>query len=277
MLRRHRLHRIASVLVFALAIGALCSCSQQNPPAGDGALGAKNVAAESSKEPLIVSAAASTKEVMELLTEQFQEQTKLAVKVNPGPSSGLASQILAGAPADLFLSANQQWADEVQKGGQAEAMTRLLTNQLVIVVPQGNPAGIKEPKDLLSAKVKKIALAGEKVPAGMYADQSLTKLDLLKQLTNDGKIVRGQDVRTALAYVERGEAEAGIVYSTDVGMAEHVQSVYEFDPNLHDEIVYVLVLLKHDGPTPAARQLYEFLQSPAADKVYGKFGFTRVH
>ena len=151
------------------------------------------------------------------------------VKVNLGPSSGLAGQILAGAPADLFLSANQEWADEVQKAGQTATATRLLTNRLVIVVPTGNPGGVQKPDDLLSDKVKKIALAGEKVPAGMYADQSLEKLGLLKKLTDAGKIVRGQDVRSALSYVERGEAEAGIVYSTDVGSAEGVEQEYEFD------------------------------------------------
>ena len=78
---------------------------------------------------------------------------------------------------------------------------RLLTNKLVIVVPAGNPAEVHKPEDLLSDKVQKIALAGEKVPAGMYADQSLEKLGLLKQLTDAGKIVRGQDVRNTLSYV----------------------------------------------------------------------------
>src|SRR4029077_11175574 len=136
--------------------------------------------------------------------------TGTEVKVNPGPSSGLANQVIADAPVDLFLSASQQWADEVNKHDKAAAMTRLLTNKLVIAVPAANPGGVKEPKDLLSAAVKKIALAGEKVPAGIYADQALTKLKLLQPLESAGKIVRGQDVRSALSYVERGEAEAGI-------------------------------------------------------------------
>src|SRR5262249_34811402 len=158
-----------------------------------------------------------------------------------------------GAPADLFLSANAKWADEVAKGGQAAESARLLTNQLVIVVPKGNPANVHDPKDLLSDRVKKLALAGEQVPAAMYAEQALTKLDLMKQLVDSGKIVRGQDVRTALSYVERGEAEAGIVYSTDVGVATGIESVYQFDPGLHDDIVYVLVLTKSGATRPEAR------------------------
>jgi molybdate transport system substrate-binding protein len=218
----------------------------------------------------VLSVAASTKDAVEALIEEF----KLEAKINLGPSNGLATQILEGAPADLFLSANEQWADEVKKGGQAVESTRLLTNRLVLIVPKGNPGQVHEPKDLLAAGVKKIALAGEDVPAGKYADQSLTKLDLRKQL--ESKIVRGQDVRMALAYVERGEAEAGIVYSTDVGIAPGVESVYTFDPSMHDEIVYVLVLLKHGKDNPGAHELYQALQSEKANEIYSKFGFSRI-
>ena len=264
---RYREHAVA--LLAAVAVTSLWSCSNDKsaPKAGG----------QTSSEPVIVSAAASTKEVVETLAQQFQEQTRTDVKINTGPSNGLAAQVLAGAPADLFLSASQQWADEIQKGGQADAMVRLLTNRLVLVVPKGNPAHVHEPKDLLSAKVQKIALAGEKVPAGIYAAQALGKLGLLKQLQGDGKIVRGQDVRNALSYVDRGEAEAGIVYSTDVAAAPGSEIVYEFDPSLHDEIVYVLVLLKHGGSLPSVRKFYDFLQLPECDAVYMKFGFQRLH
>jgi molybdate transport system substrate-binding protein len=282
---------------FSVAFFAIlhCACSHQSQPPASSTADTKAAVAKASsdssaakessaaaqpapaKQPLLISAAASTKEVMEAVTAKFQTDTGTEVKVNLGPSSGLAAQIEAGAPADLFLSANQQWADEVQKTGHADATDRLLTNQLVMVVPKGNPAGVKQPQDLLSRKVKKIALAGEKVPAGMYADQSLTKLNLLKRLTDGGKIVRGQDVRSALAYVERGEAEAGIVYSTDVASAPDVVQVYKFDSKLHDEIVYVLVLLKNGSPNPAAKQLFDYLQTAKADDIYAKFGFERLH
>ncbi len=234
------------------------SCSKEAPPAAK-------------TESLVLSAAASTKEVMESLAEKF---TKAKVTVNPGPSNGLATQILEGAPSDLFLSASPQWADEVQKGGQAVESTRLLTNRLVLIVPKGNPAKVAEPKDLLLPAVKKVSLAGEEVPAGKYADQALTKLDLYKQL--EGKIVRGQDVRMAFTYVERGEAEAGIVYSTDVGASAKVESVYEFDPTTHDEIAYVLVLLKHGNDQTVAHEFYKFLQSDEAGEAYTKFGFSRL-
>ena len=85
-----------------------------------------------------------------------------------------------------------------------------------------------------------------------------------------------QDVRTALAYVERGEAEAGIVYSTDLLAAKNVVKVHEFDPALHDEIVYVLVLLKHGEDNQAAKGFFTFLQSKEADATLQKFGFERI-
>jgi molybdate transport system substrate-binding protein len=271
-----RFIRFASFWLIAVALVATSCTKQQSAPKASPAEG-QATAVSKERAEVIVSAAASTKDVLEALVKEFQSDPKAEIKINPGPSNGLANQILNGAPADLFLSASEQWAKEVEKGGQAESLVRLLTNKLVLVVPKDNPADVHEPKDLLSAKMKKLALAGEKVPAGTYADQTLTKLDLLKKLTDDGKIVRGQDVRTALAYVERGEAEAGIVYSTDVVAAANVKTVYEFDPTLHDEIAYVLVLLKHGVNNEAARKLFDFLQSPAADKTYTQFGFSRLH
>jgi molybdate transport system substrate-binding protein len=264
-------------ILTALAFSAEFAKAQVSTPVKPADASPGATARETAKQAVIVSAAASTKDVIEALDKQFSTKSGTDVKVNAGPSNGLAQQILAGAPADLFLSANEQWADEVKKGGQAADSARLLTNQLVIVVPKNNPGGVHEPKDLLSPKVKKIALAGEKVPAGIYAGQALTKLDLLKELTDADKIVRGQDVRNTLSFVERGEVEAGIVYSTNVRAASGVKTAYEFDPSLHDEIVYVLVLLKHGSDNSAARDLYKFLQSPQADDTYKQFGFTRLH
>ena len=224
----------------------------------------------------LLSAAASTKDVVESLAEQYAKKSKHTIKVNPGSSNSLAGQIIAGAPADLFLSASQEWADKVQEAKLSSQQTKLLTNKLVLIVSKNNSAGIKEPKDLAKASVKKIALAGEKVPAGKYADQALTKLGLLDGLVKDKKIVRGQDVRTALAFVERGEVEAGIVYSTDLLAAKNVIQVHEFDPSLHDEIVYVLMLLKHGEGNPSAAGFYEFLKSKEADETFKKFGFERL-
>jgi molybdate transport system substrate-binding protein len=279
--KRDFLHHFQRCCAFATALAVVtlapsCANAQATATAPAKDVAAPTASATETRQ-IIFSAAASTRDVIEALDKQFTAKSGTEVKVNAGPSNGLAQQILAGAPADLFLSANQQWADAVKKGRQTVESVRLLTNKLVIVVPKDNPGGVHEPNDLLSPKVKKIALAGEKVPAGIYAGQALTKLDLLKRLTEANKIVRGQDVRNTLSFVERGEVEAGIVYSTDVRAAKDVATAYEFDPSLHDEIVYVLVLLKHGNDNPAAHDLFMFLQSPTADETYKSFGFTRIH
>ena len=140
-------------------------------------------------------------------------------------------QISEGAPAQLFLSANEKWADFVKEKGLAQDTKVLLGNSLVIVVPQGNPAGVKQPKDLTNAQVKRIAVAGPTVPAGIYARQALKKLNIWDGLEENKKIISGENVRVTLTYVERGEAEAGIVYATDAhGSSKQVEVVYTFDP-----------------------------------------------
>lgn len=261
-----QMKRICDLLVTASALSFLATAAHAQPSA--------ELKATSGKA--LLSAAASTKDLMESLAEQFAKKSKDTVKVNPGASNNLAGQIIAGAPADLFLSASPEWADKVNEAKLAVQHVRLLTNKLVLVVPRGNPAGVKEPEDLTKATVRKIALAGEKVPAGKYADQALTKLGLLDNLAKAKKIVRGEDVRTALAYVERGEVEAGIVYSTDLRAATGVEQVHEFDAALHDEIVYVLLLLKRGETNSAAKGFLEFLKSDEANAAYQKFGFQRL-
>jgi molybdate transport system substrate-binding protein len=261
----------AFTAALACCLIASCGSDTQVPPQ----VPPREVDEPKSSEVLI-SAAASTKELMEALAAEFSKKSKAKVKTNPGPSSGLANQIIAGAPAHLFLSANREWAAKVAQADLAESSADLLTNKLVLIVPKGNPGGVTKPDDLLSAQVKRIALAGEKVPAGVYADQALTKLDLHEKLTAAGKIARAQDVRGALSFVQRGEAEAGIVYSTDVALATGVETVYEFDPALHDEIVYVLVLLRHGAKNTDAMSFFEYLQTQGADDIYAQAGFSRI-
>jgi molybdate transport system substrate-binding protein len=243
--------------VLAASLALLAACSSQPPLDG-----------HRQKPALVASVAASAAEAVEEIGARFRAQTGVELRVNAGPSNALATQILSGAPVDLFLSASPEWADKLAEDGLAAARIDLLTNRLVVVVARGNPAGVNEPEDLASPAVKKLALAGENVPAGKYADQALEKLGLLEQLQDDRRIVRGQDVRAALSFVERGEAEAGVVYATDVAAAPGVEIACEFDPALHEEIVYVLVLVKREPPRPEARRLFDYLQGDKADDEF---------
>src|SRR6185369_14082380 len=136
----------------------------------------------------------------------------------------------------------------------AHEVRPLLTNNLVLVVPKGNPGGVSKPEELTGEAVKHVALAGPAVPAGIYGRQSLKKLGLLETLEKRTKIVVGDDVRVTLTFVERGEAEAGIVYDTDARITDKVEVVHTFAPSTHDPIRYPLVLLKAGQEKEAARR-----------------------
>lgn len=271
--------RCVWLLIAAIVGGGCAGCRQDGEAQTNAAASARStslVGEQTKSGEVLVLAAASTQNVVALIVEAYAERNKSTIRVSPGPSSGLAGQILAGAPADLFLSASREWAAQVSAAGLAAASDELLTNELVLIVSRGNPAGIKSPQDLNSEKLGKLALAGEKVPAGKYADQALAKLELLEPLTSQGKIARAQDVRGALSFVARGEAEAGIVYSTDVEVQSEVEVVHTFDPALHDEIMYVLVLLKTGADNPAAISFFEHLRSGEADDEFRRAGFRRI-
>jgi molybdate transport system substrate-binding protein len=259
------------IVLWISLIATAPSCSK---PAPRGAAADNASSSIEDVTPLVVSVAASTRDVVETLSKQFEKRAGVDVKVNAGASNELATQILAGAPVDVFLSASAEWADKLEEEGRTAASSELLTNRLVVIVPKGNPAGLHKPKDLLSASVQKLALAGENVPAGKYADQALAKLGLLEQLTSAKRIARGEDVRAAASFVERGEAEAGIVYATDARVVPGVEVAFQFDPALHETIAYVLMLVKNESASPAARRYYDFLRGPQAAEAFKQAGFT---
>jgi molybdate transport system substrate-binding protein len=221
--------------------------------------------------PVIVSVAASTHDAVREIAATWRQATGVEVQLNTGASSTLASQILAGAPADLFLSASREWAEAVAQQDQVQDTVELLGNRLVIVTPRGAESRIASPQDLLSDDVETIALAGEKVPAGVYADQALWSLGLHAGV--QGKIVRGADVRIVLSYVERGEADAGLVYATDAALSSQIHLAAVLPEDSHEPIVYPLVLLKHGSNPAAAREFFAFLQSREAQAVFDRFGF----
>lgn len=225
-------------------------------------------------DSVLVLAAASTQDAMRAAADMFEQEHGATVRLNADASSSLGLQIARAAPGDLFLPAHEKWAEFVRDKGYAAESCRLLSNALVLVVPRGNPAHIQKPADLLGPGITHLALAGSAVPAGVYARQALKKLHLWDELDKHHKIATGEDVRVTLAYVERGEAEAGIVYATDAQISDRVETVHTFAPSTHEPIEYPLVLLKAGAQKATARQFYDFLQSPRAAAVFEKYGFT---
>jgi len=223
---------------------------------------------------VLILAAASTKDALDEIGGQFQKKHGINVTVSAASSSQLATQIFNSAPGELFLSADEKWADFVRDKGLADKSRRLLGNKLVLITPGDNPATIADPKDLLGERVKRVALAGPMVPAGDYAREALTRLKLLYALEKLNRIVVGDDVRVTLAYVERGEVDAGIVYETDALITDKVKQVFAFPADSHKPIRYPLVLLKAGKGNTAAGKFYDYLGSSDATNVFKKYGFT---
>lgn len=251
--------RTATALSLALVLAGPSGCERRAEP-----------------QVVRVMAAASTREAVEEIAGRFTGETGAEVRIIAESSAKLAMQIVHDAPADLFLSANDRWADFVMDKGYGAEMTPLLTNRLALIVPRGNPARVRRPDDLSGGAVKHVALAGPSVPAGIYGRQALHKLGLLDRLEAARKIVSGDDVRVTLAFVERGEADAGMVYDTDARITDRVEIVHLFDPSTHDPIRYPLVLLRAARDRNAARRLFAFMRSPPAAGVFRRHGFETL-
>ena len=256
---------LLSVLV-AAAAGCQARSSNKTNPIG---------AASADKNVVTVFAAASTTDAMEEIKAAFVRKTGADVETSYAATSTLAQQIASGAEADLFLSANVSWADHVQGKAAVQKRRNLLSNHLVVIVGADSMLKLERPGDLLSNEVEYLALGDpDAVPAGKYARQALTNLNLWEDLK--GKVVPAQDVRDALTYVETGAAEAGIVYATDAAVSDKVRVVMEISPELTDPVLYPLLFLKRSKENRSAEDFYEFLISPEAGRIFEKFGFVVI-
>ena len=195
-----------------------------------------------------------------------------------GASSALAKQIEAGAKSDLFFSADVDWMNYlIKKQMITENKSKaLLSNQLVLISPKKlNIAFKAQPNFNFAQSFKGHVCTGqmESVPAGKYAKQSLIKLNWLDSLK--GRIVGTDDVRSALAFVERGECDVGIVYKTDALISKKVKVIGTFPENSHHPILYPLALTQQGEKNGDAVQFEKFVKSsPQAKIIFQKYGFS---
>jgi molybdate transport system substrate-binding protein len=223
-------------------------------------------------EELLVFAAASLTDVLRELAASYQKTSHDTVTFNFGASSDLSRQIVAGAPADVFFSADVARMEELEKGDLVDRGERrnVLSNALVIVVPSDAKTEITTPRDL--EKLRTIALANpESVPAGTYAKKYLQSLGLWDALKD--KVVPTLDVRAALAAVESAQADAGIVYATDGAIAKRVRVAFFVPREQGPPIVYALAPLKRSHK-PATRAFVRHLTSRDATSAYQRYRFT---
>ena len=220
----------------------------------------------------MVFAAASTTNAINEIKQQFAKQTGIDVQTSYAASARLAQQIVNGAEADIFISADTKWADYLAEKNHVAQRRDALGNRLVIVVPNDSKQGIKKPEDLMVKSIEHIAIGDpDSVPAGKYAKQALLKLKLWDKLKD--KIVPAQDVRQALTFVETDAAEAGIVYATDAAISKKAKVAVEISENLTGPIRYPIVLLTQGKGKPEAERFFHYLNSPEAVKIFKKYGF----
>ncbi len=233
------------------------------------------LAASSRAAELNVFAAASLSDALQVLAASYQKATGDTVHLNLAASSTLARQIKAGAPADLFFSADEAKMDDLAKAGLIVPATRrsLLGNTLVIVVATDSPLILKSAADLAGPSVRRVALAEPAtVPAGIYAREYFQKKGWWEAVR--AKAVSTENVRGALAAVESGNADAGIVYKTDALISRKVRVGYEISSADGLRISYPVALVK-DGKNPAgAARFLALLASAEGRAVFVKFGFV---
>lgn len=244
---------------------------------GFGLAGCGNAHGPNQPITLTISAAISLKAPLQAIGESYERgHPDQRVVCNFGASGTLQHQIEQGAPVNIFISAGEAQMDALEKDNLLVAGTRrdLLGNQLVLIVPM-RERGVKDFGDLTKSSVRSIAMGDPHVvPAGMYANETLQGLKLLPKIM--GKLVYAQDVRQALAYVETGNADAGLVYVTDARISSAVRVVATAPDDSHQPILYPIALLKDAKSPQAARTLLDAIESSDSLSEFEKYGFTRA-
>jgi molybdate transport system substrate-binding protein len=234
-------------------------------------------ATPASAADVVVFAAASLKEALDAQAKEFESATGRKVVVSYAGSNALAKQIESGAPADLFISADLDWMEYVDRKALVMPGTRvnLLRSALVLIAPASSKAALEIGPgfDLAGALgSERLAMANpDSVPAGKYGKSALESLGVWRKV--EKQVARAENVRAALALVSRGETPFGIVYATDAYADKRVRIVDTFPGSSHPPIVYPAAIVA-SSKSPAAKPLIDHLRSTPARATWEKYGFT---
>lgn len=240
---------------------------------------------------LTVSVAASLQDAMKAIKVLYTKETPdVTIIYNFASSGSLQQQIEQGAPVDVFISAAPKQMNALESKGlllercsavlgeipmsdciKKETRQSLVNNQVVLVTPKDHNS-ISNFKDLTSDNISKIAMGDpESVPAGHYAKEVLSSLNLFEQLKP--KLVFGKDVRQVLSYVETGNVDAGLVYATDANVSNQVKRVATAPPESYSRIIYPVAVLKESKNPDHANQFVQFIIGDSAKTVFLRYGF----
>lgn len=229
----------------------------------------------SSSALVLVFAAASLTDALGEIGRSWAGPDGARVAFNFGGSSLLARQIQEGAPADLFLSADEIQMDGLEKAGLIAPGTRksVLSNTLVVVVSADSTLKISSERDLAEAGIGRIALAEpSSVPVGVYSKKFFEAVGIWTAIAP--KVIPTENVRATFAAVESGNVDAGIVYRTDALVSKKVRIAFEVPASRGPTISYPFALVKGAPHEAEARRLLAYLAGPDARRVFAKYGFS---
>ncbi|MGD9950178.1 MAG: molybdate ABC transporter substrate-binding protein [Desulfobulbus sp.] len=232
------------------------------------------VATVQAADQIRLSVAASMTNVTKDIIAQYNASgNKVAIVPNFGPSGGLAKQINQGAPADIYISANQKWMTFLRDKKNIDAATEtIIAKNTLVFVGTKNPA-VTKMADIVN--LKQIAIGSPKsVPAGEYAAQAMEKAGIYKQMQEENKLAMAKDVRQALAYADRGETAGAFVYKTDALLATQAVILFEVPQDLYAPVAYPIALTPEGTKNKEAKAFYEYLLGPEAAKLFVKYGFS---
>lgn len=228
------------------------------------------------KDAITIYSAASLTDAMNDIKKIYEKENNIEIKISYAGSSTLAKQIEAGAPAHIFISADEQWMDYLQNKKRVNPNDRinLLGNRLVLITPKSKPIQINmskntDPNQVITAKL--CTGDTQSVPVGKYAKQAMRSLGWWNSL--ESKLVETADVRAALNFVARGECQAGIVYATDAAINKNVLIAGTFPSDSHVPIIYPMGLIKKDNNSV---KFYNFLRANQAKAIFKKYHFSIV-
>ena len=234
------------------------------------------VVGSTGEDALTVSAAISLTDSLEAVARAYNAAGGGAVRFNFAGSNTLARQLVNGAPADVFISADEAQMDVAERAGAVDRTTRvaLLGNRLAVITRKDNATGssIRNVRDLLREDVRRIALGDPSaVPAGVYARAYLLAAGVWSQV--EPKVVPVVNVRAALMVVENGSADAAIVYETDAVLTSTAVTAFVVTGAAAPRIVYPAAIVTHSRQRGAAERFLSFLSGPQATPIFRKFGF----
>ncbi|NCE64825.1 molybdate ABC transporter substrate-binding protein [Pseudoflavonifractor sp. 524-17] len=284
-------------LILAAAVPA-CSSGAAAPTPDPDAQPSQTSSAQPSEAPgqeeveIIVFAAASMTETLNEIAQDYKTVAPHVTLVFNFDSSGtLKTQIQEGAECDLFISAAQKQMNQLDaakdaEGGNTEGLdyirsdsrVNLLENKVVLVAPQGNPAGVTSFEDAATGKVQLMALGNSDVPVGQYSEEIFTYLGLWEQLNEGQKITFGTNVKEVTSQVAAGSVDCGVIYATDAASAiaagDAIEVVAQAPEGSHAPVIYPAAVLKDAKYPDEAQAFLDYLRSSACTPVFESVGFS---